>query len=423
MTKPATPPASLLVLSQSSSATLFLAADRLSAPLTLLSASQAVVAKTNVTLFPHANDGPCPATRLTFNAPIDVSTASVSISHNVLRIAAKTAPSAHFPHIEPFSSNADSLTSISALSCHACKSPLAPTPVFSKIADLPSEHWHELLDCWACHQEDYSHLQKGHFGSVIPSRKRNLLVAQNYLLVHESDLDMDQLDIDVLSGMMKHLDVSQPTDHDHNAHEDHDHDADDKNVFKPIQWSSISCKCCHMPLGDALAQPPPLADPDAPSPPPSSEYIALRLFKHCVDIRLDSGTFHRPYISYFVNELLESADSHASYKFIVSIGNSNKPALMVWLLNWNILYGISSATSPLDLRVSPAIKVGFLLCSKQNETILGQWDADKQVERMQVEAPFYKVLVDTLETSHGDIVAIEEADKQLNGFKFAYLQR
>ncbi|KAJ3073533.1 hypothetical protein HK102_005980, partial [Quaeritorhiza haematococci] len=31
----------------------------------------------------------------------------------------------------------------------------ASAPRFKRVIDLPSEYWHELIDCWTCHQEDY----------------------------------------------------------------------------------------------------------------------------------------------------------------------------------------------------------------------------------------------------------------------------
>ena len=58
-----------------------------------------------------------------------------------------------------------------------------------KFADTPSEYWHELLDCWACHKEDYSGLP-GQKGGIILAQKNGVLVSTQYVIVHpENTLD------------------------------------------------------------------------------------------------------------------------------------------------------------------------------------------------------------------------------------------
>ncbi|KAJ3116642.1 hypothetical protein HK100_001007 [Physocladia obscura] len=95
--------------------------------------------------------------------------------------------------------DADSLMeTIAALSCNHCAAPLTRHAAFSlPPAALPSEHWHELLDCWACHQEDYTPLltaaTKNNKSFVFAARRHRLLVARSHLLVHEDDLSADAL--------------------------------------------------------------------------------------------------------------------------------------------------------------------------------------------------------------------------------------
>jgi hypothetical protein len=64
---------------------------------------------------------------------------------------------------------------------------------FRKVADLPSEYWHELIDCWTCHQEDYSHLQKGHIANVIPARQNVALIGRGHVVLHTDDVQMDSI--------------------------------------------------------------------------------------------------------------------------------------------------------------------------------------------------------------------------------------
>ncbi|KAI9343945.1 ubiquitin-conjugating enzyme E2-binding protein [Obelidium mucronatum] len=399
---PSAPCCSVLVLTKSNAVSISIDANRLG--ISLVAKSQVHSSPAVITLHPHSTDSPSPA--IAFTLPLPISNIHlVSIKNNIASFKA-TSSLPNEPSFTPFSSNADRLSKVSQISCHNCKTELSKlNPRFHKVKDLPSENWHELLDCWACHQEDYSHLQKGHYGSVIPSRVDQLLVAQNYLLVHEENLRMECVEIDLLPEIGT-LSLEQ------NLTED----GEVANVFKHIQWNSISCKVCQMPLGDALPNP-----TDAATLPTNS-YFALRLYKHCLDIHLEDEIFHRSYIAYFVNEILEAANSHASYKFIISIGNNNKPALMIWLLNWNILYGFASSMDS-KLSMNPAVKVGFLQCTQESEKTVMEWDADKQVERMQVEAPFFDILVATLKQSFEGLIVGSDADKELNGFKFAYIKQ
>ena len=56
------------------------------------------------------------------------------------------------------------------------------------IKNAPSEYWHELLDCWACHNEDYNSKLKGHQNGRILAKKGNLLLSDSSLILHSDDL-------------------------------------------------------------------------------------------------------------------------------------------------------------------------------------------------------------------------------------------
>ncbi|KAJ3106325.1 hypothetical protein HDU97_006523 [Phlyctochytrium planicorne] len=117
--------------------------------------------------------------------------------------------------------HAENLGSLETIACHhcntqivlplsACASPPSngsveatlkdmsmSTKRFKRVRDLPSQHWHELLDCWACHKEDYSHLRKGHIGSVIPARPREVFVGASNVMVDPTDLDMEAMEVEI----------------------------------------------------------------------------------------------------------------------------------------------------------------------------------------------------------------------------------
>jgi len=61
-----------------------------------------------------------------------------------------------------------------------------------RVVDLPSEHWQELVDCWMCHEEDFTELREGDLGA----RLGQALVGGTYLLIHSGNVDQDAVAIE-----------------------------------------------------------------------------------------------------------------------------------------------------------------------------------------------------------------------------------
>jgi hypothetical protein len=80
------------------------------------------------------------------------------------------------------------LSSLKQIECAACSTSLLDdqSPV-SRFHNTPSEYWHELTDCWACHKEDYSGL-KGQKGGIVFAQRDALLVATQYVILHPMNL-------------------------------------------------------------------------------------------------------------------------------------------------------------------------------------------------------------------------------------------
>lgn len=63
------------------------------------------------------------------------------------------------------------------------------------IKNAPSEYWHDLLDCWACHDEDYNSRLKGHRNGKILAKNGLLLLFDSKLLIHQSDLQVNSITV------------------------------------------------------------------------------------------------------------------------------------------------------------------------------------------------------------------------------------
>ena len=83
---------------------------------------------------------------------------------------------------------------VTQIECNNCSNGLCRldrTPLFERSMTLPSEHWHEMLECWACHHEDYSSTLQGQQGGLIFAQKRVVLESNGYIIVHPEDMALD----------------------------------------------------------------------------------------------------------------------------------------------------------------------------------------------------------------------------------------
>lgn len=85
------------------------------------------------------------------------------------------------------SSNSFTLQIPDELCCGACMVPLADRSRFKSASALPSEYWHELLECWACHHEDYSKLS-GQEGGRVLAKSGVIMSGNGYFLIDPKDM-------------------------------------------------------------------------------------------------------------------------------------------------------------------------------------------------------------------------------------------
>lgn len=64
----------------------------------------------------------------------------------------------------------------------------------------------------------------------------------------------------------------------------------------------------------------------------------VKFFKYWVDLKLcdivmgpSSNVLYRPFVAYFADDLLASADAHAAYRFSIASGDSEEPRMLVCL--------------------------------------------------------------------------------------------
>jgi len=79
-----------------------------------------------------------------------------------------------------------------SVSCRECGgSIMQPDVSLTKTIGLPSEHWHELIDCWMCHKETYSTIQKKHIHGTLPGQQGVVQLGSAFIGLHAADLTVE----------------------------------------------------------------------------------------------------------------------------------------------------------------------------------------------------------------------------------------
>ncbi|KAF9918799.1 hypothetical protein BX616_005609 [Lobosporangium transversale] len=277
-----------------------------------------------------------------------------------------------------------------------------------RVVDLPSEYWQELVDCWMCHEEDFTELREGDLGA----RAEQALIGGTYILIHATDVDQDALIIE-----------------------------DDAQVIdwtKGIKrrWRPLACTRCLHPVADGWYQSRAEDGTDL-------EMMQVKFHKYMVNFK---GTdvrnqlpLHIPqprFASYLAAEIFESARHHATYRFILQDRLRGEDMILLWMLNWDSTT-ITNQEPPRDsqivwdtslqpdlvsvnldinhpsTKVSKMMKVLFLgALSREQEDIQkkegaysaelklwDKWRGDPGVERLQFQKPLLLGFLTMLEQS------------------------
>ncbi|KAI8919545.1 HECT-like ubiquitin-conjugating enzyme-binding-domain-containing protein [Entophlyctis helioformis] len=258
--------------------------------------------------------------------------------------------------------------STSALSCRNCCALLtqdpAPAaqpasahqpPLFKRCLRLPSQHWHEMLECWACHHEDYSSTLKGQQGGLIFAQQHSLMVGDSHLLLHPSDLRLDRLRI-AYNGS--------------------------ESILRSARWIQVQCDRCRAPVGECFM------DREAASDSVDmSQVQMIRLAKYRVDAMLWTGcVLQTPFVECFVSELLDACQAHATYRFYVhdedsrpDDGSVAPPSLFLWLFAPHVEVGRMYGDGKGSCAMFPAVKILYqVLTSGAREPVDGQGSAAAQ---------------------------------------------
>ncbi|KAF9941491.1 hypothetical protein BGZ65_002860 [Modicella reniformis] len=263
----------------------------------------AVVMPTRTTLDPSTTESSLLSLKLTA-LPSVQSSSSPSTS-----ISASEFPPAPLP--------AAQLQGLINLGCEACGNILLENngdsgnqdgggPI-QRVVDLPSEHWQELVDCWMCHEEDFTELREGDLGARIGQA----LVGGTYILIHAADVNQSSVVIE------------------------EDAQAIDWTKGIKRRWRPLACLRCLYPVGDGWYQ-------SVREDGTDLELIQAKFHKYTVTFKGQDKNTGRQlsiprqrFVSYVAAEIFESARHHATYRFILQDRLEGQDMMLMWMLNWD----------------------------------------------------------------------------------------
>jgi len=178
--------------------------------------------------------------------------------------------------------------------CSSCSLQLIQSSQM-RYRDLPSEHWEELVDAWMCHSSQSLNenvLRNGRNGFWPGSDEA--LVGGSYILFEDSALTKDNL----------HPVSSKKS-------------GDERRL--------VRCLC-----GSVLGR-------CQEHPSDSNKMTAYKILKYAVrPVSLFSEPFRIPLSAFIVEDMREFVQAHASYRFIISDEEDERPRILVWLFKPNL---------------------------------------------------------------------------------------
>ncbi|KAG9313478.1 HECT-like ubiquitin-conjugating enzyme-binding-domain-containing protein [Chiua virens] len=184
----------------------------------------------------------------------------------------------------------------SSYTCSSCSLPLVPVPP-ARYRDLPSEHWEELIDAWMCHPEGQTLTKTGMHGDDGTGKGNNFgfwptqdeaLVGGSYILFNAA--------------------------------------AAGGGNIKSVEERGGNTRLARCLCGAILGRQHDRRQEDG------TVLRMYRLFKYAIrPISTTSQVPKIPMSAFVLHDMLEHVQAHATYRFVLSDEEDEKPRLLIWL--------------------------------------------------------------------------------------------
>jgi hypothetical protein len=185
--------------------------------------------------------------------------------------------------------------------CASCSLPLVQSSKIRSYMDLPSEHWEELVDAWMCHTDQSLHEQVAKRGRGFWPGTGQALIGGSYILFEESSVVKNNL-----------YPAEQPK--------------------RGEDWRLVRCIC-----GAVVGR---CQNHETETCVSATVY---RLVKYA--IRPVSPTVEPsrvPLSAFIVEDMMEFVHAHATYRFVISDEEDERPRLLIWLFKPSIRLAYST---------------------------------------------------------------------------------
>ncbi|KAG2069522.1 hypothetical protein BDR04DRAFT_1101388 [Suillus decipiens] len=174
--------------------------------------------------------------------------------------------------------------------CISCSLPLVHIPKSIKYRDLPSEHWEELVDSWMCHADQTLHNHVAKHGRGFWPEDNEALVGCSYILFQQSAIISNNVSW-----------TQQP-------------------LRDKESWLT-RCIC-----GAIIGRRHERHGPDG------TTLAMYRLFKYALRPVSQIAELPRfPMSAFIMQDMLEHVSAHATYRFVISDEEEERPRILVWL--------------------------------------------------------------------------------------------
>ncbi|ESK86387.1 hypothetical protein Moror_4980 [Moniliophthora roreri MCA 2997] len=203
--------------------------------------------------------------------------------------------------------------------CASCSLPIIQSSKVATYRDLPSEHWEELVDAWMCHSGQKLH-------EDVVKRTRNgfwpepgqALVGGSYILFEESAMTHD------------------------NIHSPEAPKKDDSHRVVRCLCGAIVGRCQEHESGQ-------------------DKMTVYRILKYSVrPVSPTAEPVKIPLSAFIVEDMTEFVQAHASYRFVLSDEEDERPRILIWLFKPSMHIGYA-AQRPYAIPRSASMSVAKVL--------------------------------------------------------------
>ncbi|KAJ3857960.1 HECT-like ubiquitin-conjugating enzyme-binding-domain-containing protein [Lentinula lateritia] len=199
--------------------------------------------------------------------------------------------------------------------CSMCSLQLIQSSTI-RYRDLPSEHWEELVDAWMCHSSQTLNESVVKNGRGFWPSTDQALVGGSYILFEDPAMVKDNLHPDTYKNTFStyYFLVFAITS-----------DTDILFSNKGDDHHLVRCLC-----GSVLGR-------CQEHPTDSTKVMAFKILKYAVrPVSASSEPLRIPLSAFIVEDMVEFVYAHASYRFIISDEEDERPRILIWLFKPNL---------------------------------------------------------------------------------------